>query len=266
MREGRWRRVVIGLVAAILLVQLWECGGAETGADVEAAFQEANRLFEQGEYASAIGAYERLLADGQGSAAVYFNLGNAWFKSGRVGKAIWHYRTARDLSPRDADVRANLQFARDLVGEPVREGRLERWIGLLTVDEWAAVSVVLFWSWLGVLMIGQARGRGWRSLGLWVWLMMMAWVVTVVALGIGLLGRHGKQTAIVVAEGEVRYGPFAESQMRFAVRDGVEMEVIDVREGWVQVEDSRRGSGWMERSRVVLHPGEMNGARRGPGN
>lgn len=266
MSDGRWRRGVTRLVAAILLVQLWHCSGAETGADVEAAFQEANRLFEQGEYTSAIAAYDRLLEGGQGSAGVHFNLGNAWFKSGRVGKAIWHYRIARDLSPRDADVRANLEFARNRVGEPLREGWLERWIGLLTVDEWTAVSVVLFWSWMGGMMIGQVRERRWRSLRLWVRLLVLAWVVTVVALGVGLRGRLGQQTAIVVTDGEVRYGPFAESQMHFAVRDGVEMEVMDTREGWVQVEDSRRGSGWVERSLVVLHPGEMNGAGRVAGN
>ena len=52
-----------------------------------------------------------LIQAGSISTPIYFNLGNAWFKAGEAGRAILAFRQAEKLSPRDPDVRANLQFA-----------------------------------------------------------------------------------------------------------------------------------------------------------
>src|SRR5262245_59590007 len=75
------------------------------------AYNQGNKLYAQKDYAGAALAYEDALKAGP-SAAVHFNLGNALFKSGKIGQAIVHYRRARYLDPRDADVSANLNFAR----------------------------------------------------------------------------------------------------------------------------------------------------------
>ena len=75
---------------------------ARAGAD-SASFDQANRLYEQGKYADAIVAYRGLLGQKQSSAALYFNLGNAFFKSGNTGEAIINYRLAQRLAPRDPD-------------------------------------------------------------------------------------------------------------------------------------------------------------------
>jgi hypothetical protein len=255
MRGKNWRRGVGGLAVGFLLgTGVGE--GRAAGVDRESAFHEANRQYEQGEYDAAIGAYEELLKDGTGTPALHFNLGNARFKVGEVGRAIWHYRVARELSPRDADVQANLQYARNTVGESIGEGRIGRGVGVLTVDEWTAMSIVLFWFWMGGLIIGQLRLKMWVSLRLWVRLGMVAWLGSVAALAVGLHEQFGKRIAIVVTEGEVRYGPFEESQSHFPVRDGMELRVTDARDGWVRVEDPRRGGGWIARSMVLLYPGE----------
>jgi tetratricopeptide (TPR) repeat protein len=240
----------------VLLLGLWTGpvygGQAEVSPEPESVFHEANRHYEQGDYASAIAAYERLLEGGRSSAALHFNLGNAWFKSGRTGQAIWHYRVARELSPRDADVRANLRFARNQVGAPVSEGRLQRWVGLLSLNEWTVVSVGLFWIWVAGMIAGQVSVRSWPSLRFWTWLLLVAWVGSALTLALAWHEQSGKPTAVVVADGEVHYGPFAESQTNYAVADGLELKVLDRREGWVQVEDARRGIGWIDQSRVAL--------------
>jgi len=245
-------------LVVVLLLGLWAGlsygSEAEVSLEPEAAFHEANRHYEQGDYPSAIAAYERLLGGGKSAAAVHFNLGNAWFKSGRIGQAIWHYRMARELNPRDADVRANLRFARNQVGAPVSEGRLQRWVGLLSLNEWTAVSVGCFGIWVAGMIAGQVSARSWRWLRFWTRLSLVAWVVSALALAIAWHEQFGKRTAVVVADGEVHYGPFAESQTNYAVADGVELKVIDSREGWVQVEDARRGIGWIDRSRVAMLP------------
>src|SRR5262249_53093529 len=76
-----------------------------------AAYNQGNRLYAKKDYAAAASAYEEALKAGP-SVPAYFNLGNALFKSGKIGQAIVHYRRARYLDPRDVDIAANLAFAR----------------------------------------------------------------------------------------------------------------------------------------------------------
>jgi tetratricopeptide (TPR) repeat protein len=255
----RWALHVAGGILLGFEVWLGVCGvnGSDQTnprIDLETSFEEGNRLYEQGDFEAAAAAYDRLLGQAPGSAPLHFNLGNALFKSGKIGMAIWHYRMAQGLNPRDADIGANLQFARNQVGATVREGRVRRWVNLLTVDEWSAVSGLLFWFGMGGLVLGQIRPEIRRSLRFWVRFLVLAWVLSALALGIALNGKLGSQTAIVVTEGSIRYSPFEQSQPNFAVRDGAELAVLDSREGWVQVQDPDRGSGWIKRSLVVIHP------------
>ncbi len=82
----------------LLLPLLWPlCSQAELSAS---AFDAANRLYDQGKFSEAAFAYENLLRTGQASSAVYFNLGNAFFKSGQIGHAIFAYRQAGQSTPR----------------------------------------------------------------------------------------------------------------------------------------------------------------------
>ena len=69
-------------------------------------FESANKLYEEGKFGDAALAYEKLAGAGQSSAALYFNLGNAFLRAGQIGRAIAAYRQAGRITPRDPDVRA----------------------------------------------------------------------------------------------------------------------------------------------------------------
>ena len=96
-------------------------------ADFSTEFNAANKLYAEGKFAGAAGAYEQILQSKTLSPALYFNYGNAEFKAGNLGRAIAAYRQAAQLAPRDAEVRANLEFARNQVqGPTLRESRWSR--------------------------------------------------------------------------------------------------------------------------------------------
>ena len=95
----------IVLLAALLFTS------AGLAADVSSNFDAANKLYEEGKFSDAAAAYEQMIQSGTASSAIYFNLGNAFFKSGQLGRAVAAYRDARTIAPHDPDVRANLDFA-----------------------------------------------------------------------------------------------------------------------------------------------------------
>ena len=100
-------------------------------ADVAADFSAANKLYAEGKFADAAAGYEKILQTGGQSPALLFNCANAEFKAGHLGKAIAAYRQAELLTPRDAELRANLAFVRNQVqGATLRESRWQNWLGV----------------------------------------------------------------------------------------------------------------------------------------
>jgi tetratricopeptide (TPR) repeat protein len=124
-----------------------------------AAFSAANALVDAGHYAEGAQMYEHLVAQGTRSAALFYNLGNAYFLQGDASRALGAYGQAAQLAPRDADVRHNLELARSqATGVTISQSTgpaadlsraTSRW---LTTGELAVVALGA-WFLLGFLVV-----------------------------------------------------------------------------------------------------------------
>jgi len=243
----------VGLVLLLLLgtMTLW----AEP---VTEEFTQANKFYEEGKYTQAAAAYEKITRAGNVSSALYFNLGNAWFKAGQMGRSIWAYRQAEALAPRDPDIRANLQIVRTQAGannSALPGNRRTRWIGRLTLNEWtvtASAAVALFFLvltvreiWPGLKKSGAALTPvlGFACLGLGV------------CLGLAVEQRLiEKYSVVIVPEAVARRGPLPESQSAFTVHDGAELLVLGNDGDWLQVSDAANHIGWLAQKEVASVP------------
>ena len=111
-------------------------------------------------YDQAIELYESLLTNYGASAELYYNLGNSYYKSGKIAHAILNYERAILMKPGDSDIRFNLEMARlqtvDKI-EPLQEFFLKKWIrsmqNLLSVDYWAMTGIVGFLLFIACLVL-----------------------------------------------------------------------------------------------------------------
>lgn len=223
--------------------------------DPATAFEQANKFYEEGKYADASSAYDKLLAAGDVSEPLYFNRGNALFKMGQIGRAIASYRQAQQLAPRDSELRANLQFARTRArgGSPYQADRWRGWTTVLTVNEWTVLTAGAVWLLFVLLALGQWRPELKRKLRSYVMATSLAVVALGICFGIVLNKNFLTQSAIVVVgEAEVRNGPLDESPTIYKVRDGMELNVIDEKDGWLQVVDAADRAGWLRRDQVLV--------------
>jgi len=242
------------LASTVALLALALCPfGAR--ADLSAtAFDAANKLYEEGKFTEAASAYEKMTHSGQASAALYFNLGNAWFKSGQIGRAVGAYRQAQQLSPRDPDLRANLQFARNQTPSPtLPPSRWQRWLGRLALNEWTVLTVGVLWLWLLLLALLQWRPALKPTARSYVFSLAVIAALLCACTAAALRNSRFIRTAIVVTrEATVRYGPLAESPAAFTVHDGAELRVLDQKEEWLQVNAGPRRTGWLRRDQTIL--------------
>jgi hypothetical protein len=232
------------------------CGGVLFASDVTANFPAANQFYAEGKFPEAAKAYEAILNSGAVSENLLFNDGNAEFKSGSLGRAIAAYRRAAMLAPRDADVRANLEFARNQVqGSTVRESHWQSWLGALTLNEWTALAVITLWVAFLLFAAMQIRPALKNVLHGFARIAMVVAIVFCACLATAATIHSSKSVAVVVLPDAVtRSGPFSDAQNVFAVHDGAELAVLDQRNGWVQVSDGSGRTGWMQGAQVEVLP------------
>ena len=74
-------------------------------------FDLGNEAYNQGLYEKAKNFYVKVLDENLHSAELYFNLGNSYYRMQDIGQAIWAYKNAIRLNPRDKDIAHNLKVA-----------------------------------------------------------------------------------------------------------------------------------------------------------
>lgn len=226
-------------------------------ADTTADFSAANRLYAEGKFPDAAAAYEKILQAGMRSPALLFNDANAEFKAGHLGQAIAAYRQAEQLSPRDAELRANLAFVRNQVqGATVRESRWQNLAGTLTLNEGAVLTAVLFWLTFALFITRQIRPALVPKLKNTTRLAVALTLFSGAVLALQAANHFSTATAVVTADNvTARSGPFDDAQSAFTTRDGAELSVLDQRNGWVQVANGAGKSGWLPAKQVEVLPG-----------
>jgi len=224
--------------------------------DPSTAFDAANKLYYAGKFSEAAAAYENILYSGQKSVALYYNLGNACFKNGQIGKAIAVYREAEKMTPRDPDIRANLQFARNQIqGPTLAPGRSQRVLGKLTLNEWTLLAAAALWLCFVILALREWRPTLKPPVRLYLSAAAIATVLLFACVATSWLENRSTRTAIVISRDvPVRRGPLEESATSFTVHDGAELRVLDQNNDWLQVTSDSSRIGWLRRDQVLLSP------------
>jgi tetratricopeptide (TPR) repeat protein len=220
-------------------------------------FFRANGLYAEERYAEAAAQYEALVAAGLESGNLHFNLGNAYFKTGDVGRAILEYERARRWIPGDPDLAANLGHARsvaEVAEEPsVWTRLLFPFAGRFSTDALLLAASVLYTLLMLLLVAGRlvapvARGArvaaAVAAAGLALLLPSVVYRLATVDL---------PTYAVVVArqDATVRFEPSAGGTVHFAAKPGVVLRVVGEREAWLQVMRSDGRRGWVERAQIA---------------
>jgi len=248
--------------ATVLLLMAWLVGGmaaAEAQSSAVSLYCEGNELYRHGEYEPARQKYRAAVEIGVRDAGLFYNLGNASFKSDHLGEAIVWYERALRLEPRDEDIRANLAFARHMKQdrEPVDDSPavwrlLVRLHQYPTLDELAGAFGLL---WLACFAL--AGRRLWREQGGPSTSVALTACVILTAATAGWLGcrasEHAAEAAIVtVAQATARSAPEAEQTAILLIHEGTRVRVERREEGWLLIRLANGLGGWLRAEEVTV--------------
>ena len=220
------------------------------------AFDRGNTLYRAGHYAEAAKEYESIVQQGYVSAALYYNLGNAYYRLGRLGPAILSYERALRLEPNDPDIQQNLKLANqrtlDRI-EPVPELFLITWLreaaALLPLSVTSVVLIVL-WA---VLFLSLAATylilpAGIKRLARW--LTLISAVVALffaVLLAMQLYASSTHNDAIIMnAVVTAKNSPDSQSSDAFVIHEGLKVTLSDRVGDWVKITLADGKVGWIQ--------------------
>ena len=153
-------RIVRSAAMRFLLFTLVYAVPAGVFANSDSLYQRGNELYQEGEYEQALESYRKIILSGEESPGLYYNMGNAAYRSNSIGYAILYYEKALKLDPSHGDARHNLDFVSQYVVdtfEEVPEFFLRTWSSMLvkslTEKSWSILALALFLLLLGSLLI-----------------------------------------------------------------------------------------------------------------
>ncbi len=217
------------------------------------AFQKANADYAAGSYPEAVQSYEKLLERDGARVSVLRNLGNAYFKMEKYGRAILSFERALVIKPRDPDLLANLKLAQDQAAVyPVRDDSF--WTSFLARYSARSWSMVALAS--AILLPLAALGWVFRKgkIRLWIAIFVVADLATLGLSFAGMDARSGERDrGIVIANSAtVRISPFDKADTRGSLAEGREVSLGNKNNGylWATSDDGSQ-EGWVAKDEVL---------------
>lgn len=235
-----------------------ELKAAESGSH-ERAFVRALEMFDNAkgpdDYRTAARELESIVADGVRSGAVFYNLGNAYYRAGEFGRAILNYRKAKAYRPRDAYLEANLQQALAAAPGRIAQPSTPWWKHVLFWSEWFSFPTKVRLTVAGLMLVPVLILSGFllrRS--------VLFLVATVGLLASSLLGAEAllqdpanANGGVITGETTARKGTGKDYEPAFdqPLRDGAEFTILSETADWTFGHFEGIGDGWVRNEFVA---------------
>jgi tetratricopeptide (TPR) repeat protein len=225
-------------------------------ADTENIFVSANDLYSKGKYEEAVKLYENILKEGKESSSLYYNLGNAYFKTSHIGLAILNYERAKKLDPDDEDISANLKLANQKVEDKIEAApslfleQLQSGItDQLNEKQWSLIMILLIIG--GLLFFAVyvwSSGKALKQTGFFAGsaLLIAACVTFFIAKSKYNHTVQSDSGVIISAAVTVTGSPTEKSTRLFLLHEGTKVKIMDESDDWTEIKIPNGNVGWVK--------------------
>jgi tetratricopeptide (TPR) repeat protein len=238
----------------VILILIFQFSNAQT------AFEKGNQFYQKENYTEAINSYESVLASGEHSADLYFNIGNCYYKLHKVAPAVYNYEKALQLNPNDDEIKTNLDFARKMTIDDIKvvpkvgfSKLIEDFTSSYHYDTWAWIAVVLAFLLLvffaGYYLSGTAFKKRIFFSG-----MFFIFLGIVLSVSSGIYEKNriaSEKPAIIYAEtASVKGEPKATSPETIMLHEGTKVYVLESIANWKKIQLTDESTGWISEDAI----------------
>ena len=217
-------------------------------------FGTANELYNEGKYEQAIQLYDSLLQSNIESAALFYNIGNAYYKLDNIPKAILYFEKAKKIEPNNSDILYNIELANTRIADKI-ETVPEFFLRTMYVNlrnslneaQWTVVNIsllIVFLIFVIMFFTMQNKRQLWFS---------MAIVFLILTFISGIFGYKSYRekiihnTAIIFTPTiDIKSAPDHKSSTIFILHQGTKVELLENSAKWQKIRIASGSEGWLK--------------------
>ena len=217
----------------------------------------AKSMYDDGEYAKSEEVYLSIVKSGVVSEALFYNLGNCYFKLGDKVQAVLYYEKALKLNASNEDAAHNLSVVNGTLVD-----KFEKLPSFSVRPLFTTINSLVSYNLLGVLsvlclVLGVVLFYKMKKNGK-KFTFSNSWLVLVVALFLYLWGAVQKSQVVSVSAAvvsingmEVRSEPNSSSTLLFELNEGTKVELVDDNKEWSNIKTIDGNQGWVKKSLLL---------------
>lgn len=257
------KRIILSYLFLFTLILV---ANAQDSLAVKNTGSQADVAYNEGRFQDAIGIWEKekeaQKAKGLESPDLYYNLGNAYFRTNDVAKARLYYERALLLDPGDRDIRHNIDYVTTKIEDKILVADtffLSSWFlgvqNLFSSNAWAKVAVVSFILFMGCLaLFFFSRLIVVKKGAFYLGIVLMVVVVFANIFAFAQKNRiEHRSTAIIMAgSASVVSSPDINSKELFILHAGTKVVITKQDRNWLEIEIDNGSVGWIQRSKLEI--------------
>lgn len=228
----------------------------------ETLLDSANTAYSKNNFDAAISYYEKIIASGYESPEVYYNLGNAHYKSKRLALAILNYEKAKKLAPADEDINYNLKMANGKLVDKIEalpQLFITDWWNsfLLSLSEktWSIIYIAFIWlGFISLLVYFISKSRSTKQLGFTI--SMAAFVFSFFFLFVAKKSNEvslsRNEAIILTSTVNIKGSPSEQGTNLFVLHEGTKVSLQQTNGDWLEVKIPNGNRGWIKATDLAV--------------
>ena len=219
-------------------------------------FEQGNSAYNEGNYEKAVTLYEQILNLDQHSAALYFNLGNCYYRLNQVAESIYYFEKAKQLSPSDKDININSTFAKNMTIDAIEllpESQLEQLqkgiFNIFSFSIWVKLTIILIWFsitlFLGYIFSKSAQHK---RIFFFCSLIILFFFIGSLLISFSIDQREKNLDYAILFSKKIDTWsePNQKGDLLFTLHEGTKVQLIDELAEWKKIRIANGSEGWLK--------------------
>ena len=231
-------------------------------ADIDTLINQANQLYQNKQYDEAIEKYQTVLEQDYSSAAIYYNLGNSYYRSAKIGYAILNYERGLKLEPDNEDLQYNLSIVKartiDRIKEVPQIFIVDWWVTFITAfsaTTWQILVIIFYLLLLVSIAVFFVSKQGnLQKLSIYSAIVgLLGAIFFTIILFANISRETSKDFAILTANTvAAKQSPNESSNDLFVIHEGLKAAVTDQFGDWVEIKLYDGKVGWLPKDALEI--------------
>ncbi len=225
-------------------------------------FKIGNDAYLKNNFETAISSYQQLIKEGYQSSELYFNLGNAYYKTDSIANAILYYEKAKKISPTDEDVIANLKLANlktidktEAKEQLIFKSWWDNFVSSKSSDAWGILSIVSMFVAFAALIVFRLSTS---SVGKQIFFACFC-LALLTSLSFFFLAETNHalknasgQAILFNSSATIKSAPTENSKDLFIIHEGAKVNIIEKNNTWFRIRLENGNEGWLQENAVRI--------------